>query len=205
MYTNAAALLTDAFGDLEVRPVPFPAARPGQLILRNRAIAVNPLDLIKQTTGNVMYRWLPYPAVLGEDVAGEVVEVGAGVTRFVAGDRVMAYALGMEKGRDHLAEGGFQLYTAVDAALAAPLPDSLAFEDAVVLPLAVSTAATALFQDDHLVGEFHRDEALRVVDDGGVRVGLRDREGAAVLQAGGDGHAMPGRRDRGSRVVGVGT
>lgn len=150
MYTNAAALLTDAFGDLEVRPVPFPAARPGQLILRNRAIAVNPLDLIKQTTGNVMYRWLPYPAVLGEDVAGEVVEVGAGVTRFVAGDRVMAYALGMEKGRDHLAEGGFQLYTAVDAALAAPLPDSLAFEDAVVLPLAVSTAATALFQDDHL-------------------------------------------------------
>ncbi|WP_422390514.1 hypothetical protein [Arthrobacter sp. N1] len=56
MHTDAAALLTHAFGDLEVRPAAFPTARPGQLVLRNRAIAVNPLDLIEQTTGNVMYR-----------------------------------------------------------------------------------------------------------------------------------------------------
>lgn len=54
--TDAAALLTHAFGDPEVPPAAFPTARPGQLVLRNRAIAVNPLDLIEQTTANVMYR-----------------------------------------------------------------------------------------------------------------------------------------------------
>jgi NADPH:quinone reductase-like Zn-dependent oxidoreductase len=150
MPSNSAALLTTRFGDLEVRDAPFPAAGPGQLVLRNRALAVNPLDLIKQTAGNIMYGWLPYPTVLGEDVAGEVVDVGAGVTRFSVGDRAIAYALGMEKRRDHSAEGGFQLYSVVESALAAPIPDTLAFEDAVVLPLAVSTAASALFQEDQL-------------------------------------------------------
>lgn len=97
-----------------------------------------------------MYRWLPYPAVLGEDTAGEVVEVGRAVTRFRVGDRVLAYAVGMEKGRNHQPEGGFQSYTVARAQLAAAIPDTMTFEDAAVLPLAISTAASALFQTDQL-------------------------------------------------------
>jgi NADPH:quinone reductase-like Zn-dependent oxidoreductase len=34
-----------------------------------------------------------YPNILGEDIAGEVVEVGEGVTRFKKGDRVISYVL----------------------------------------------------------------------------------------------------------------
>ena len=150
MPTNFAAVLPARFEDLEVRQVPFPAAGPGQLVIRNQFVAVNPLDVVKQVTGDLMYSWLPYPAVLGEDVAGEVVEVGSEITGFRTGDRVIAYALGMEKGRNHAAEGGFQLYTVVDAALTSVIPDTMALEDAVVLPLAVSTAASALFQQDQL-------------------------------------------------------
>ena len=145
MNQNFAAQLTSPRSDLTVREVPYRSPGAGQLVIRNRAIAVNPLDVVKQSTGNMSYRWLPYPAVLGEDVAGDVVEVGPGVSRFAVGDRVMAYAVGMEKGVDHAAEGGFQLYTVVRQQLTAPLPDSLSFQDAVVLPLAVSTAASALF------------------------------------------------------------
>jgi NADPH:quinone reductase-like Zn-dependent oxidoreductase len=111
---------------------------------------VNPLDIVKQSTGNLMYGWLPYPSILGEDVAGEVVEVGAGVTRFVVGDRVVGYAVGMEKKRNHAAEGGFQNYTVLRALLAAPIPASMTFEEAAVLPLAISTAASGLFQKDQL-------------------------------------------------------
>jgi NADPH:quinone reductase-like Zn-dependent oxidoreductase len=150
MPTNFAAVLPSRFGDLEVRQTPFPTAGPGQLVIRNQFIAVNPLDVVKQVTGDLMYGWLPYPAVLGEDVAGEVVDIGSEVTGFRAGDRVIAYALGMEKGRNTSTEGGFQLYTVVDAALTASIPDTMAFEDAVVLPLAISTAASALFQQDQL-------------------------------------------------------
>jgi NADPH:quinone reductase-like Zn-dependent oxidoreductase len=150
MPTNTAAWLAERYADLTVRPAPYPAPGATELVIRNRAVAVNPLDTIKQSSGDFMYRWLPYPAVLGEDVAGEVVEVGSAVTRFRVGDRVLAYAVGMEKGRNHQAEGGFQHYPVVREQLTAPLPADLSFEDAVVLPLAISTAASALFQADQL-------------------------------------------------------
>jgi NADPH:quinone reductase-like Zn-dependent oxidoreductase len=150
MPTNAAAWLTAPYANLEVRPARYTAPAANEIVIHNRAVAVNPLDAIKQSTGNFMYKWLPYPSVLGEDVAGEVVEVGSEVTRFRVGDRVVAYAVGMEKGRAHQAEGGFQLYTVARADLATPIPDTMPFEDAAVLPLAVSTAASALFQRDQL-------------------------------------------------------
>ncbi|MET0989451.1 MAG: zinc-binding alcohol dehydrogenase family protein [Glaciihabitans sp.] len=150
MPTNSAAWLDARFADLTVRPAPYTSPAAEEIVIRNRAVAVNPLDVVKQATGDLMYRWLPYPSVLGEDVAGEVVEVGSNVTRFRVGDRVLAYAIGMEKGRRHQAEGGFQLYTVARAALAAPIPAGMRFEDAAVLPLAVSTAASAMFQDDQL-------------------------------------------------------
>ncbi|MFB2554514.1 zinc-binding alcohol dehydrogenase family protein [Herbiconiux liangxiaofengii] len=150
MPENSAAWLTEKRADLVVGPAPYPVAGEGQLVVRNRAVAMNPLDTVKQTTGDLMYSWLPYPAVLGEDVAGEVVEVGAGVTGFAVGDRVLGYAVGMEKSRNSAAEGGFQRYTVVLARLAALIPDELAFEQAAVLPLALSTASSALFQRDQL-------------------------------------------------------
>lgn len=150
MPSNAAAWLPAPRADLVVGPAELHEPGPGEILIRNRAVAVNPLDDVKQWTGDLMYRWLGYPAVLGEDVAGEVAAVGPGVTRFVADERVAAYAVGMERGRRHEAEGAFQLYVVVQELLASPLPDELEFEQAVVLPLAVSTAASALFQDDQL-------------------------------------------------------
>lgn len=45
---------------------------------------------------------------------------------------------------------GFQLYTIVAARYALPIPDSLPFEQAVKLPLAVLTASTGLYNSDHL-------------------------------------------------------
>lgn len=150
MPTNTAARLAGRYADLTVGPAPYTAPGATDIVIRNRALAVNPLDAVKQSTGDFMYRWLPYPVILGEDVAGDVVEVGSAVTRFRVGDRVLAYAVGMEKGRDHQAEGGFQHYTVAREQLTAPLPAGLSYEDAVVLPLGISTAATALFQKDQL-------------------------------------------------------
>ncbi|WP_233265326.1 zinc-binding alcohol dehydrogenase family protein [Leifsonia sp. AG29] len=138
------------FADLSVRPVPFPEPAAGQLAVRVRAVAINPLDAIVQSTGRLMYGWLDYPAVLGEDVAGEVVAVGEGVDAFSVGDRVCAYAMGIEKGRDALAGGGFQHYVAVEASMTARLPWDLSFTEAAVLPLAFSTAAAALFERSQL-------------------------------------------------------
>jgi NADPH:quinone reductase-like Zn-dependent oxidoreductase len=150
MPTNTAAWIDAARAELVVRAAPYTAPGEHQLVVRNRAVAVNPLDSIKQSTGDLTYRWLPYPFVLGEDLAGEVVEVGPGVTRFAVGDRVLAYAVGMEKQHANAAEGAFQLHTVVREDLTSAIPDDMPFERAAVLPLALSTAASALFGADQL-------------------------------------------------------
>ncbi|MBF4573406.1 zinc-binding alcohol dehydrogenase family protein [Herbiconiux sp. VKM Ac-1786] len=178
---NTAAWLDAPYADLTVRESPVPVAGPTQLLVRARAVAVNPLDAVIQSNGRMMYRWLDSPAVLGEDVAGEVVAVGATVTRFAKGDRVVGYALGVEKGRDHVGEGAFQHHLLLEEALTAPVPDGKAFEDVVALPLAVSTAAVALFQSDHLALAHPQIGSDRVAE----RSGIAPARGETVVVWGG--------------------
>lgn len=156
MSDNMAAWIDSPYADLTIREAPMPNPGPGQLVLEVRAVAVNPLDAIIQSNGTVMYGWLRYPVILGEDVAGVVVDTGVGVNGFAIGERVVAYAMGLEKGRDAVSESGFQAYVAVDASLAANLPATTAFEDAAVLPLAISTAAAGLFEKEQLGLDYSR-------------------------------------------------
>ena len=150
MPTNTAAWIGAKLARLEVGPAPYSAPGEDQVVVRNHAVAVNPLDWIIQLVGPLAYRWLTYPTVLGSDVAGEVVEVGSAVTRFRVGDRVLAHAVSTDQDTDRAAEGGFQQYTVVLERLTSPIPDALSCEDACVLPLGLSTAACALLQRDHL-------------------------------------------------------
>ncbi|UQX87022.1 zinc-binding alcohol dehydrogenase family protein [Jatrophihabitans telluris] len=150
MAINAAAWSNAKNASLEVAEAPYPAPGDDQIVVRNHAVAINPLDWIIQVAGGLTYRWLQYPAVIGSDLAGEVVEVGKSVTLFQVGDRVLAHAVGTDKDSNRAAEGAFQHYTVVLERMTSPLPDTLAYENAAVLPLAVSTAASALFQKDQL-------------------------------------------------------
>jgi NADPH:quinone reductase-like Zn-dependent oxidoreductase len=150
MPTNTAAWINAKHAKLEVGAAPYPTAGEDQIVVRNRAVAVNPNDWITQVEGNFTYSWLKYPTVLGSDVAGEVVEVGPAVTRFQVGDRVLGHAVGSDKDTNSAAEGAFQQYTVVLERMASPIPDAMSFEEASVLPLAVSTASSGLFQTTHL-------------------------------------------------------
>lgn len=122
---------------------------PGQIVVRNRAVAINPVDRYKAQMGKLMFGWIKYPAVFGYDLAGEVATIGASVTRFKVGDRVVGTALGMDKSHD-ASEGAFQLFTVVQAHMAAPIPDAMSFEVACVIPLGICTAASGLFGADQL-------------------------------------------------------
>lgn len=67
----------------------MPTAGPNELVIRNAAIAINPLDTHMQGSGVFVQQW---PAIFGCDVAGEVHEVGSDVHgRFKVGDRVIGY------------------------------------------------------------------------------------------------------------------
>ena len=147
---NRAAWIDTTHGQLEVRDAGVGVPAADQVLIRNHAVAVNPVDWIIQVAGGLAYRWLTYPAVLGSDVAGEVVAVGAAVTKFRSGDRVLAHVVGTDKDSNIAAEGAFQYYSVALEQMVCAIPDSLSYERASVLPLAVSTAACGLFQRDFL-------------------------------------------------------
>jgi NADPH:quinone reductase-like Zn-dependent oxidoreductase len=87
MATNQAAFLDGVASRLRVGEAPLPKAEPGRVVIRNKFAAVNPADWKVQDNGSFIRC---YPVVLGEDVAGDVVEVGEGVTHVKKGDRVIA-------------------------------------------------------------------------------------------------------------------
>ena len=147
---NVAVWLIAKRGGLVIRPAAYPQPRENEIVIRNGAVAVNPVDWLMQSIGDLIYPWLGYPFILGSDVAGEVVSVGNAVSRFKVGDRVLGHAVGAERSRNNPAEGAFQRYTVLLEHMAAPIPGTMAYERAAVLPLGLSTAACGLFQKDHL-------------------------------------------------------
>ncbi|KAF2086485.1 GroES-like protein [Saccharata proteae CBS 121410] len=143
--TNQAAYIPEKKGQLKVDDAPVGKPGKGEVLIKNSALAVNPVDWKIQDYGLFLQK---YPNILGEDVAGTIEEVGEGVTRLQKGQRVIAHCDAL--GNGETSHAGFQLYTVATEILVSPIPDSLSFEQAVVLPLAISTAAAGLFQKNHL-------------------------------------------------------
>ncbi|KAH7065977.1 chaperonin 10-like protein [Paraphoma chrysanthemicola] len=144
--SNNAAWITEPKGrPLQVKEAPMPKAAKGEVVIKNHAVAVNPVDWKIQDYGIFLQK---YPNILGTDVAGEVYEVGEGVTHVKKGDRVLAHAFSLVS--NDPGHGGFQSYTAANALVVAKIPSSLGFNDAAVLPLAISTAAACLFKKETL-------------------------------------------------------
>ena len=150
MPSNTAAWLTAAKANpLEVKSAPYTSPHENEIVIKNGAVAVNPVDWALQAMGEALFPWIVYPCILGEDVAGEVVEVGSAVSRFKPGDRVLGHGVGSTSGVS--ASGStFQAYTVLLAHMASPIPSTLSYESAAVLPLCLSTAACGLFQEDYL-------------------------------------------------------
>lgn len=94
-----------------------------------------------------------WPVIFGIDCAGEVVEVGKAVTQFKVGDRVAGMPGGVFNPRGNKC-GSFQEYTVFEAERVFKIPDSWKYEDSVVFPLAICTAAVSLYAKDRLALEY---------------------------------------------------
>jgi NADPH2:quinone reductase len=132
--TMQAMTVEIAGGDFVPRQLPVPAPQPGQVLVRIVSSGVNPLDT-KIRAGQAAHAQQPLPAVLGLDLAGVVVSVGAGVSTLRPGDEVYGAAGGVGGLQGTLAE-----YAAVDARLVALKPRNLTMREAAALPLAAITA-----------------------------------------------------------------
>ncbi|GBE80130.1 putative zinc binding dehydrogenase [Sparassis latifolia] len=145
---NAASYLTAPGGTFTVKDAPYSKPGPGEIVIKNAAVAVNPMDWKIQTFGAILPFPKQYPAILGADVAGEVYEVGEDVTRFKKGDRVIGKPSWFLTARPQ--DGGFQHYTVCISSVVSPLPASIPFKSGCVLPLALCTAAMGLYPSTRL-------------------------------------------------------
>lgn len=84
---NQAAWLDGAAKPLRVASAELPKPSEDEVVIRNYAVAVNPVDWKIQDHGIFLKQ---FPNILGTDIAGEVFEVGANVKDFKKGDRVIA-------------------------------------------------------------------------------------------------------------------
>lgn len=143
---NRAAWIKEAKSKpLQIDTAPMPVPGPDEVVIKNKAVAVNPVDWKIQDSGLFIQN---YPNILGTDVAGEVSEVGSNVKNFKKGDRVLGHCIGLGTGKAQ--NGGFQLFTATPEILTSKIPGPVSFTDAAVLPLAISTAAAGLYQPSYL-------------------------------------------------------
>lgn len=117
--------------------LPDPVAGPRDVLVRVRACAVNPIDTYVRSGAVVMP--LPAPFVVGCDLAGEVVAVGAGVDRFRPGMRVWGSNQGL-LGR----QGTFAELAAVDERWLYPTPVGVADRAAAAAALVSITAHLGL-------------------------------------------------------------
>ncbi|KAH6665248.1 chaperonin 10-like protein [Halenospora varia] len=118
----------------------MPTPKTGELVVQNAAVAMNGVDNWMLEAGVFVKQW---PAIIRNDVAGIVYATSPDVQRFKKGDRVIRHGMTLVTGRPE--DGAFALYTVVRADRAAILPESIAFTEGVVMPLAVGAAACALF------------------------------------------------------------
>ena len=140
---------------LKYTDAPDPAPRPGEVLVRVRACALNHLDIwVRAGLPGVP---IPLPHIPGSDVAGEIASVGEGVTRVKAGEKVVlapgvtcGKCLACLSGNDnkcreftnlgYLIDGGCAEYVRCPEVNCLPYPQNLTFEQAAAVPLVFQTA-----------------------------------------------------------------
>jgi NADPH:quinone reductase-like Zn-dependent oxidoreductase len=162
---RAYLLVKGTTGPKDLKRTERPAPKPGprDILVRMRAAALNYRDQIIARDGRPAGK-LQNESIPMSDGAGEVVEIGAAVTRFKVGDRVTSTfdqgwiagpygdkfypSLGQDGVDGVLAE-----FAVFDQENAVRAPDGLSFEEAACLPCAAVTAWTALATGDMKPGQ----------------------------------------------------
>ncbi|NML27973.1 NADP-dependent oxidoreductase [Zoogloea dura] len=175
------AVRIDAFcaaDSVRVSDAPKPEPAPGEVRLRIAYAGVNPVDW--KICQGAMAAVFPhqFPLTLGWDAAGEIDQVGEGVSRLAPGQRVMGYC---RQYGTPVERGTYAEYICVPESLLVPIPDSLALMSAAALPLPFLTAWQALVQ----AGGLQAGETVAIVGAAGgvgsMAVQLARLQGARVI------------------------
>ncbi|MEM8798657.1 MAG: NADP-dependent oxidoreductase [Pseudomonadota bacterium] len=134
----------ETFGNADVMQVgelSNPPLSDGQVMIKVAAAGVNPIDWKIRSGAFADVFLAVFPVVPGWDVAGEIVEIGAGVEGFAVGDPVYAYAR-----TDTVQYGTYAELVPVDATQVALAPERLTLREAASIPVVALTAWQALIE-----------------------------------------------------------
>jgi alcohol dehydrogenase len=124
-----------------------PQTTDGHVVIRVRASSFNYHDVF--TVRGMPGIKVPLPVVVGLDMAGEISEIGPGVTGWKVGDRVLVNPLNKKKGlMGEMLDGGMAEYCLVAADQLIAMPAGVTFEAAAALPVAYGTAHRMLITHD---------------------------------------------------------
>ena len=137
------ALVLRHHGDLQdleiVTDYPVPQATDGHVVIRVKASSFNYHDVF--TVKGMPGIKVPMPVIIGLDMAGEITEVGGGVSGWKVGDRVLVNPLNKKKGlMGEMLDGGMAEYCLVSADQLVAMPADVSFAEAASLPVAYGTA-----------------------------------------------------------------
>jgi len=126
---------------------PRPAVTAGHVVIRVRASSFNYHDVF--TVRGMPGIKVPLPVVIGLDMAGEIAEIGPGVTGWSVGDRVLVNPVNRKLGlMGEMLDGGMAEYCRVAADQLVAMPAGVTFEQAAALPVAYGTAHRMLITHD---------------------------------------------------------
>src|SRR5689334_21575451 len=134
--------------DLEVvADHPVPAVTEGHVVIRVRASSFNYHDVF--TVRGMPGIKVPLPVVIGLDMAGEIVEVGPGVSGWKAGDRVLVNPVNRRKGlMGEMMHGGLAEKCLVAEHQPLRMPSNVSYAEAASLPVAYGTAHRMIVTHD---------------------------------------------------------
>lgn len=130
-----------------VTDFPDPVATEGHVVIRVKATSFNYHDVF--TVRGMPGIKVPLPMIIGLDMAGEILEIGPGVTGWSKGERVLVNPLNRQKGlMGEMMHGGLAEKCLVAEHQLIRMPDGVSFEEAASLPVAYGTAHRMLITHD---------------------------------------------------------
>ncbi|HEY7741518.1 MAG TPA: zinc-binding dehydrogenase [Burkholderiales bacterium] len=163
-----------------VTDFPDPKAVDGHVVIRVKATSFNYHDVF--TVRGMPGIKVPMPMIIGLDLAGEILEVGAGVSGWKKGDRVLVNPLNKQKGlMGEMMHGGLAEKCLVAEHQLIRMPEGVTFEQAASLPVAYGTAHRMIVTHDTIK---KGDKVLILGASGGVGTGsvlLAKLRGAEVI------------------------
>ena len=130
-----------------VTDFPDPQVIDGHVVIRVGATSFNYHDIF--TVRGMPGIKVPMPMIIGLDIAGEILEVGGGVSGWKAGDRVLVNPLNKQKGlMGEMMHGGLAEKCLVAADQLISMPAGVTFAEAAALPVAYGTAHRMIVTHD---------------------------------------------------------